>query len=370
MVYHIFNGSMTHFTSIIEGILANADKTNKNGKSDHYFYILIPEKFLFGKRDDELIKFDKIFNTYSFTRYIYISHNFRSIFGQLKKVICFHDRIVFHGINFSLKQIINLIVFNGNLLNHFIIIEWGVKTTTDTTIKHKFKQKLNKYLYSKYKYIITMTSEEKELIILKSPNANAIVLNYITSTQEYYHNLSYDEVKNRTSPLKIMVSHSGWEHNDHLITFKQIENLKNENIIVICPLCYGNKDYITHVINCGKEIFGNKFTYFTELKERVDYASLISQSNIYITNAKNQTGLFASTVAVSNGVKVFARENILRYFNELGCDIFEVDFISTFSYDELLEPLSEEQFYKNREAMVKLADKDKRISVWKMIYEE
>ena len=49
MLYHYLKGNILHLSPlVIERILRNADKTSKNGKFDHFFYItLFDDKMLY-----------------------------------------------------------------------------------------------------------------------------------------------------------------------------------------------------------------------------------------------------------------------------------------------------------------------------------
>lgn len=369
MIYHLFNGSMTHFTSIIEGILVNADKTNSNGILDHFFYITIPQKFLFGKQEEELSKFKNVFVKNNCTQYHFVKYNFKNAISFIDNLRT-SDRFIFHGIQSNIKYNIIYLIYKPKLLKKIVIVEWGVKEFNRASIKAKILQWLNNLLLEKYKYVITMTFDEKKILERNAPKANVIVLNYLTSTKDYYKNISYQQILKRNSVLTIIVSHSGWEHNEHIESFKQIEHLRNEQILVICPLCYGNKEYIECVIKSGIEIFGRKFEYFTKLKERDEYVDLIVSSHIYITSAKNQTGLFMSSVSIANGLKIFARDTILNYYKELGCDLYDVKRFSELTFSDLARPMSEEIFYKNRLAMLRHSNTEKLSKMWNLIYQE
>lgn len=369
MIFHVFNGSMTHFISIIEGIVSSAEKTTSNGLNSHTFYILIPNNFLFGDKGSELTKFEEVFNRYNFSQYLFIEDNNRSMKIILNCILSSEDRIILHGISISIRRYLYFIFQKRKVLEQIIKVEWGVHNVRKSNFKRRIRLLIENYFYSKYRVVVTLTSVEKEFILNRAPKAKVVVTNYISSTNLLYHKVSYNELLSKQKPLRIIVSHSGWEEMQHVTSFEQIKHLRYDDIQIVCPLCYGNADYINRTIEVGKELFGDKFFYFTKLKEKDEYAQLLSNSHIFITNAEIQTGLFAITVSVSNGIKVFLRDDNYKHMREIGCNVQETNDILKLTYSELIEPISEEMFNNNRLAIIQYYNQDKIANVWRSLYE-
>src|SRR5690606_36973758 len=91
-------------------------------------------------------------------------------------------------------------------------------------------------------------------------------------------------LSNLSDTQKIMVSHSGWCHNKHTHTFNLIRTKVKEDVEIICPLAYGDQNYIDEVITVGESLFGNRFKYFTKLKDKADYEKMLSTVSVFITS--------------------------------------------------------------------------------------
>ena len=174
-------------------------------------------------------------------------------------------------------------------------------------------------------------------------------------------------MKKKAFPIRIMVSHSGWEHNRHIESFNLLKRFKDEDILIICPLCYGDPTYINDVIYTGKRIFGEKFYYFTDLMSPEEYFHFILQNHIYISGAENQTGVGALLGNMRGNAKLYLRGNLYFSFKEEGFDIFDYNEIENMTFEEFVKPNSDIIFRRNIEVYNKKRI-DECIEGWKDVY--
>jgi len=136
-----------------------------------------------------------------------------------------------------------------------------------------------------------------------------------------------------------MISHSGFEQNNHIQTFKLLERFKNENIQIICPLSYGNSDYVKNVIAEGERIFKEKFIYFLDLLPRNDYINLLASIDIFIANTSVQTSLYVIHFGLCIGMKMYLSGNNYNSIKLLGFKTNHVKELDTISFVEFTSPI-------------------------------
>lgn len=129
MLYHYLKGNILHLSPlVIERILKNADKTNDNGKHDHFFYItLFDEKMLYA-HDDLRIVYKNLFNKYRITHYEFVDSKF--LFYKTFFKVNLRDKIFFHGSTspywMQLLLYVILIIFNlKKKTKQISLICWG-----------------------------------------------------------------------------------------------------------------------------------------------------------------------------------------------------------------------------------------------------
>ena len=165
-----------------------------------------------------------------------------------------------------------------------------------------------------------------------------------------------------------MVSHSGWQHNNHIESFRLLERFRLNNIEVLCPLCYGDKDYINKIISEGEKIFGDKFKYFTELMPYDDYVNYLNKYvAIYVTSANIQTGLGAANILLRSGAKIFVGNNLYDSYQSMGVTVEKVNVLKNIPFDVLSAPLDDQLYNQNIEALLKFYDSDRILEEYKLI---
>lgn len=361
---------MSHLVpNILSGIFENADLLHRNGNRDFFVLLWVPDKMLFGSKNTELEKFYELFENYGFQNYSIIENNAQFI-KTLYSIDSGLDKLIVHSDFYLYKRpslfMLFLILRGRKFLGKVVKIEWGPKKI-QLSLKKKIRYYIDKYAYSHFYCVVNLTKEDIIITKEKFPKANTVEVSYLLGTPNFpeTHNKHLKDIES----CKIMISHSGHKHNLHLRSFHLLEKFSNENILIVCPLCYGPEEYIKDVIKEGKKLFGDKFTYFTELKPLEEYLLLIKSMHIYITAAEIQTGIFAAATSLANGLKVYLGANLFNHYIDKGFILKRIEDLKKNNYTEFIQPLDLITVTENRNLSDSIERKENNIKIWKQIYE-
>lgn len=364
MNYHILNGGMLHLSPIIiTRILKYSDLTNNDGIESHYFYITNYGEII-GQKKNIIEIYDPIFEKFGVdNNFKYINNSIEMIYLLLTMDLS-KSLLFIHGTIRLFKYPIIFMLFfllrSNSFLSKISFIAWSEGEFSYT--RNKYIVPLAKKIYSDYfkkiRYLLTISDDD--FLLAKSIHQEANV-----ERCSYLRELDEHTINKNNSELLIIVSHSGWQHNNHILSFKQLEHLKNENIRIVCPLCYGDKKYIKTVISEGKRIFNNKFSYFTELKSLKEYTELLTKAHVYISSASLQTGLYAINTSMLGGAYVFLSGNLLNSYKKDGFIVRETLEISELKYCDLIN-INLNILNLNNAIMKK--EVNHNIQIWKNLY--
>lgn len=368
MIYHIFNGFVFHLSpALVRGTLANSERISSVKIEEHFFFInMFGKKMLYDKDLPE--PYSNICNEYG-TKNLKLnsSYLYLILFLLTRKN---NDKIILHSCP-PLKVFVFiscfLLIFRGKKYRkRFSLICWGSNDFyfPGKNIKERIYKSLFSYLFRDFMLLATLTKEDTASAELYLPKANVIHMPYIASKPRIYNRTRSEG----QSPLRIMVSHSGWPHNNHMKSFQLLSRFAGR-IEIICPLCYGDKEYIDAVINQGRSLFGDSFHYFTELKTSLEYKAIAQSVDVYITAAERQTGLGALHLTMSGGAKVFSTGNIYKSMSSIGYKIFDIHNLETITFNELATQLPDNIAKANVDMInYHTYDGEKITSLWRYLY--
>jgi hypothetical protein len=249
---------------------------------------------------------------------------------------------------------------SSRFLSKVSLIAWGEGDYRYTRIKYilPVADLIYSKLFFRIRHLLTLSHCDFVQAKTIYKNCNVRKCSYMKELSEY-------PLRKDNKQLIIIVSHSGWRHNNHIFSFRQLKHLSNDNIQVICPLCYGEEKYISEVIDAGRSIFQEKFSYFTELKSTEEYIDLLISAHVYISNANVQTGLFAVNTSLLGGAHVFLSGNLINAFKEDGFIIRDSDEITDLKYEDLIH-VNVEIMNANNENMKE--EIQRNIDNWKSLF--
>ena len=374
MIYHVINANMFHQApNIIKYTLQFAPQTNKCGASEHFFLLSTCTKVSYlSKMEETYDVYKEIFSEFNVKNYLFVETSF-ALLNRVSKIRK-TDKLILHGFSSLFGKTDFLwaacLLRGRRFCKSIILIVWN-----GTTLKLKQKGQagyilrnmIKKKVFSDLGYLITLSFDDEKRAKRLYPRANVISSNTI---MDHYNVFNTYKKKHRRDNkyVKIMVSHSAFAHNNHFETFQLLAPFRHENIKVICPLSYGNREYQEEIIEKGIELFGDRFVYFRDLLSLPDYYSLLATLDIFIPGCNIQSGLHVVLFGLCTGIKMYLRGNNLNYVKDLGFDVNSFTELSEASFEELIQPISEVTLSKNDRLARKCFGPEEKIETWKQIY--
>ncbi len=250
------------------------------------------------------------------------------------------DKLFAHSMFMSMELILLKYIKYINKIN---IIFWGgdiqdiKKKNID--LKSSILKKIKKYIISNASCIITLVPNDYKEIsnIIKIKGCNKIG-KYPMDQEQHKIISDLTSIKN-DNPYCILVGNSATKSNCHLEIFDMLKRFKDENILIYCPLSYGDKQYREKVIKIGKKYFGNKFFPLIDYLEYSKYVKLIANSSVAIFNNNRQQALGNINASLELKTKVYMKKNTSMwddYFNNKNFIIYDVQDIEKSTFHEFI----------------------------------
>jgi len=299
----------------------------------------------------------------------------RNLF-KLKQVLANSERIYFHLLPIG-PEIFYWYV-NRKLFSKAVWIYWGA----DVYAHRKRRKSLKHYIYHiLLKKIIRAIPDIAGFL----KGDFELIQNVYQSTADYHHviypiptnfDLCDKIYQNKKTTVKerinILLGNSGNESNHHLEAMNLLEKFRNEDILILCPLSYGekNKSYTSNVIQKGHAIFGDKFEPLMQFIAPDEYLSLLNNVDVAVMNHDRQQGLGNTLSLLYLGKKVFLRQDTTSndYFVGMNIKVFDVCNISKISIKEFASFLPSDS-QNNRDILKSAFSENSFIQNWKNILE-
>jgi len=293
-------------------------------------------------------------------------HLFRELLPELRT----SSKIFFHHLPHG-PALIFWSLFPA-LLSKTTWIIWGadlyIYKEAKKSFSHRFYEYFRKRIIRQVPYIASLIREDYEKAVeVYKARAEYIQVMYPVPVN-YLNFPGKSDSGQRQDCKKILIGNSGDPSNNHFELIKKLESLRNSDIKIYCPLSYGgNPLYINSVIAKGEEIFGNRFIPILELIKPEKYLDLIFDIDIVMMNHERQQGLGNIFPLLYFRKKVFLRRDTtsFRYFEGLGCRIFDIIPIDNFTESDLV--FKDGDLLVNQEIIGQLQSEDNCIMMWEQI---
>ncbi len=286
------------------------------GRDNHHYVFITSEKYDYGLTPEHKVEF---------------LHTDDDIFITLLKYMKMAKKIILHGLWRDKVDI--LLYFNKKLLKKCYWVMWGGDyyfPEKQSWMRHKVIKNIENYIsatrsdidYIKEKYTIKI--------------ANIFYSQYYPNCISDFEYISNNTNNNK---IKILVGNSATETNRHKEVFNILKKYKDENIEIIVPLNYGNKEYKDEVIKEGQYIFKEKFNPIINFLEFKSYKNILSNIDIAIFNNNRQQAGANIKLLIGYGKKVYiAKEN--SFYKELKFNNIEIFDIKNFNLEKIEQKIA------------------------------
>ena len=179
----------------------------------------------------------------------------------------------------------------------------------------------------------------------------------------------YDELVSENSSVTILLGNSASKTNQHEEILNVLSRFKNENIKIICPLSYGDKDYAIKIKEYGSKLFGDKFIPLMDYMNPVDYANLLGSVDIAVFNHNRQQATGNIEILSYLGAKMFIRSDISswkHYVERDKCAFFDTKKIAEMSFEEFVDN-PQQAISTNEKYFLRIWDIDYVVSLWEKV---
>ncbi|MGR5503038.1 TDP-N-acetylfucosamine:lipid II N-acetylfucosaminyltransferase [Vibrio sp. DNB22_10_4] len=249
------------------------------------------------------------------------------ILGEMNR----SDKIILHGL-FD-NYLVFVLFLNPWLLNKCYWIIWGgdlYKFNRELYLNTKFfklKEFFRKSVISRLGYLVTYLSGDVEIArkVYGAKGEHIECIMYLSNVfTEKYANKEFDC---DSGDIKILLGNSADPTNNHLDALKKLLPIKNENIKIIIPLSYGNKDNADIVMQCAQDMFGDKVRFLVDFMPYSDYLNLLETIDVAIFNHDRQQAMGNTISLVGMGKKVYIKKGTSQWelFKTLAVSVFNIE---------------------------------------------
>lgn len=178
------------------------------------------------------------------------------------------------------------------------------------------------------------------------------------------------EMRPKENTINILIGNSADPSNNHLEILDDLSKFSKENIHIYCPLSYSNSpDYISTIIQKGKEVFKDNFTPITTLMQPSEYGIFLNTMDIAIMNHQRQQGLGNIIPLIYLGKKVFIRSDISTYpfLIKAGCVIFDTVSLNKSNFASFIS-IDDSSIESNKHAIEAIISPANYIQLWNNLF--
>lgn len=174
-----------------------------------------------------------------------------------------------------------------------------------------------------------------------------------------------------SSTTTIWLGNSDTPTNNHLDSLSELKQFSGEDIKIICPLNYGNREYAEQVAKFGSSLFGDTFIPLLDYIPRERYYQLMDEVDVAIMH-HNRSQAGGNIIAfIMKGKKVYLKDqsSISQLFQSWGIRATSGNALSTMSFDEFKRPLDENEISSNIQILQStLGNEQKRKEAFKALF--
>lgn len=257
------------------------------------------------------------------------------------------EQLVIHGL-FDFRLIL-VLFFQPWLLKKTYWIVWGADLYRyqifTKTWKWHVKEFFRRIVIRNMAYLVTGTQGDFELA-QQWYGAKGQHIRCFNYPSNLFKTTYVQPSQDRT--LRLLMGNSADPANNHFEIFSLLAAHKEKDILIYCPLSYGDNQHAQHVVEQGKALFGEKFKPLLDFMPLEEYIALLNQVSIGIFAHDIQQAFGNKISLLGLGKKVYLKRSSTLW------QVFEELDIKVFALNELkLCPLTDEIADHNRKQVQK-----------------
>lgn len=182
--------------------------------------------------------------------------------------------------------------------------------------------------------------------------------------------LNNKNIKKKSPPYLILVGNSATKTNRHIEALSLLEKYSNEDINIICPLSYGDKEYAKQVLEYGRKIFGTKFISLDKFIPKDEYIEMLARVEVAVFNNDRQQGMGNISKLLSMGCKLYLREDtsMWKAYLRRSYSLYSINNINEEDFSTFISfPVAKAK--KNNKVFEKITDPSIRYTAWKRVFD-
>lgn len=277
------------------------------------------------------------------------------------------EKIIIHSNNLSVTK---FLLRKPSLMKKSYMTFWGFDIycyrNKPVGIKNKIYTLIQKWQIRNVKAVGTLTDKDKDVLYELIPGIKGkwFLGAYMSTTNfdKLFELRSFEKSKN---PCRIIVGNSSSETNQHHQIFNRLSKYKDENIIVYCPLSYGDPKYRQKVIEQGNKIFGEKFIPLTELMPLEKYWELLNECSVGFFNNNRQQAMGNISLLLGLGAKVYIRTDTSMWqrYTDNGYKINDIKAVGEIPWTDVIA-YDEDTQRSNAAVYEKVSSMDRMKEIW------
>lgn len=170
--------------------------------------------------------------------------------------------------------------------------------------------------------------------------------------------------------VNILLGHAAVEYGNHIYGLKLLENFRDENIKIYCPLSYTHmgRDYlkvVDVVIEKGKELFGDKFIPMLDYIEPNEYHAFLQTIDVALFPLTRMAAITTLVYLDAIGKKIYMSEEMCKTAASHNIRAEDMEHIRNQSFEEFIDCSDTDE---NENRILEL--NDKVFLEWKKILED
>ena len=260
--------------------------------------------------------------------------------SDLNQLVSNYDKIVFHGLlDFYLVKCLLRLDLNFNRIYWLL---WGGDVycymNEKGRLRRLYRNFIRKSLISKLKHggSFIQGAVDKAKFWYQFTGEYHECMGYVSNT--FSLDSKQISVESKNAEWTVIVGNSGYKTNYHDEVFEILRCINYQTPIkLICPLAYGNKEYIENIVYRGKKLFGNSFVPLLNYLELNHYYSILNSVDAAIFAHDREQGTGNAVPLIGLGKKVFFRTSNTQCeaYNKLGLKTFDYKKLSTEPINEM-----------------------------------